>query len=336
MAHHTFFCIDGHTCGNPVRLVAGGGPVLKGATMFEKRQHFLAEFDWIRKALMFEPRGHDMMSGSILYPPTRSDCDIGVLFIETSGCLPMCGHGTIGTVTMALERGLVTPRTPGRLMLETPAGLVEATFTQAGPHVTSVRLVNVPSFLYAKDLAVDVPGLGELTVDVAYGGNFYAIVEPQPLYSDLADIQPSDILRWSPLLRKAINTRYAFAHPENPAINLCSHVMWTGKPTQAEADARNAVFYGDKAIDRSPCGTGTSARMAQLAGRGKLRIGDTFVHESIIGSIFKGKVEKAAKLGDYDAIIPSIEGWAIMTGYNTIFVDDRDPYAHGFQLADPC
>ncbi|MFM9975658.1 MAG: 4-hydroxyproline epimerase [Beijerinckiaceae bacterium] len=334
MAHHTFFCIDGHTCGNPVRLVAGGGPVLKGATMFEKRQHFLAEFDWIRKALMFEPRGHDMMSGSILYPPTRSDCDIGVLFIETSGCLPMCGHGTIGTVTMALERGLVTPRTPGRLMLETPAGLVEATFTQEGPHVTSVRLVNVPSFLYAKDLAVDVPGLGELTVDVAYGGNFYAIVEPQPLYSDLADIQPSDILRWSPLLRKAINTRHAFAHPENPAINLCSHVMWTGKPTQAGADARNAVFYGDKAIDRSPCGTGTSARMAQLAGRGKLRIGDTFVHESIIGSIFRGKVEKAAKLGDYDAIIPSIEGWAIMTGYNTIFVDDRDPYAHGFQLAD--
>jgi 4-hydroxyproline epimerase len=314
--------------------VAGGGPVLQGTTMFEKRQHFLAEFDWIRKALMFEPRGHDMMSGSILYPPTRPDCDVGVLFIETSGCLPMCGHGTIGTVTMALERGLVTPRTPGRLMLETPAGLVEATFKQEGAHVTSVRITNVPSFLYAKDLAVDVPTLGELTVDVAYGGNFYAIVDPQPLYSDLADIQPSDILRWSPLLRKAINARYSFAHPENPAINVCSHVMWTGRPTRPEAHARNAVFYGDKAIDRSPCGTGTSARMAQLAGRGKLKPGDDFVHESIIGSMFKGKVEKAAKVASLDAIIPSIEGWAVMTGYNTIFVDDRDPYVHGFQVAD--
>jgi 4-hydroxyproline epimerase len=334
MAQHTFFCIDGHTCGNPVRLVAGGGPVLQGTTMFEKRQHFLAEFDWIRKALMFEPRGHDMMSGSILYPPTRPDCDVGVLFIETSGCLPMCGHGTIGTVTMALERGLVTPRTPGRLMLETPAGLVEATFKQEGAHVTSVRITNVPSFLYAKDLAVDVPTLGELTVDVAYGGNFYAIVDPQPLYSDLADIQPSDILRWSPLLRKAINARYSFAHPENPAINICSHVMWTGRPTHPEAHARNAVFYGDKAIDRSPCGTGTSARMAQLAGRGRLNPGDDFVHESIIGSMFKGRVEKAAKVASLDAIIPSIEGWAVMTGYNTIFVDDRDPYVHGFQVAD--
>jgi len=334
MARHTFFCVDGHTCGNPVRLVAGGGPQLSGATMFEKRQHFLAEFDWIRRALMFEPRGHDMMSGSILYPPTRPDCDIGILFIETSGCLPMCGHGTIGTVTMALERGLVTPRTPGNLMLETPAGLVEATYTMEGEHVTSVRLVNVPSFLYKTDLAVDIPGLGELVVDVAYGGNFYAIVGPQKNYSDLSDIQPSDVLRWSPLLRREINRRYDFAHPENPAINVCSHVMWTGQPRHPDAHARNAVFYGDKAIDRSPCGTGTSARMAQLAGRGFLKAGDPFVHESIIGSLFKGKVERAAKVGPLDAIVPSIEGWAVMTGYNTIFVDDRDPYAHGFQVAD--
>jgi 4-hydroxyproline epimerase len=334
MTSHTFFCIDGHTCGNPVRLVAGGGPNLKGATMFEKRQHFLAEFDWIRTALMFEPRGHDMMSGSILYPPTRDDCDVGVLFIETSGCLPMCGHGTIGTVTMALERGLVTPRTPGKLMLETPAGLVEAHVTMDGEHVKSVRLINVPSFLYKTELVVDVPGLGELVVDVAYGGNFYAIVGPQKNFTDLSDIQPSDVLRWSPLLRREINRLYTFAHPLNPEINVCSHVMWTGKPLHPEAHARNAVFYGDKAIDRSPCGTGTSARMAQLAGRGALKPGDAFVHESIIGSLFNGRVESAAQVGDFPAIIPSIEGWAMMTGLNTIFVNDRDPYAKGFQLAD--
>lgn len=334
MATQTFFCIDGHTCGNPVRLVAGGGPHLVGASMFEKRQHFLRDFDWIRQALMLEPRGHDMMSGAILYPPTRADCDIAILFIETSGCLPMCGHGTIGTVTMALERGLVTPGVPGQLMLETPAGLVEAHYTMDGQNVASVRLVNVPSFLLKTDLAVEVPGLGELVVDVAYGGNFYAIVGPQKNYTDLADIQPSDVLRWSPLLRREINRRYDFAHPDNPQINVCSHVMWTGKPTVPGAHARNAVFYGDKAIDRSPCGTGTSARMAQLAARGQLKPGDAFVHESIIGSLFKGRVEREARVGGLAAIIPSIEGWAVMTGYNTIFVDDRDPYAHGFQVAD--
>jgi 4-hydroxyproline epimerase len=330
----TFFCIDGHTCGNPVRLVAGGGPRLNGGTMFEKRQHFLTEFDWIRKALMFEPRGHDMMSGSILYPPTRADCDIAVLFIETSGCLPMCGHGTIGTVTMAIERGLVSPRTPGVLMLDTPAGVVEARYVMDGEHVASVRLTNVASFLYARDLPVEVAGLGELRVDLAYGGNFYAIVGPQPLFGDLADIQPSDVLRWSPLLRREINRRHRFAHPENPEIDVCSHVLWTGRPTRPEAHARNAVFYGDKAIDRSPCGTGTSARMAQLAANGELKPGDDFVHESIIGSLFRGRVESSARVGAFDAIIPSIEGWAVMTGYNTIFVDGRDPYAHGFQVAD--
>jgi 4-hydroxyproline epimerase len=334
MSTHTFFCVDGHTCGNPVRMVTGGGPNLSGSTMSEKRQHFMAEFDWIRRALMFEPRGHDMMSGSILYPPTRDDCDVGILYIETTGCLPMCGHGTIGTVTMMLERGLVTPRTPGHLKLDTPAGLVEARYVQNGDHVESVRLTNIPSFLHSSKLPVTVPGLGEITVDVAYGGNFYAIVDKQPLYSDLADIQPSDVLRWSPLLRKAMNARYIFEHPENPTIKGLSHVLWTGKATKPEATARNAVFYGDKAIDRSPCGTGTSARMAQWAAQGKLKVGDAFVHESIIGSLFNGRVERAATVGNFNAIVPSIEGWARMTGYNTIFVDSRDPYAHGFQLAD--
>jgi len=334
MTSHTFFCVDGHTCGNPVRLVAGGGPALHGATMSEKRLHFLRDYDWIRTALMYEPRGHDMMSGSILYPPTRPDCDVAILFIETSGCLPMCGHGTIGTVTMALERGLVTPKTPGKLMLDTPAGLVEATYKQSGQHVDSVRLVNVPSFLHATDLTAEVEGLGEITVDVAYGGNFYAIVGPQKNYTDLADIQPSDVLRWSPLLRRALNAKYQFVHPENPTIKGLSHVMWTGRPTSSETTHRNAVFYGDKAIDRSPCGTGTSARMAHLHARGELKPGDRFVHESIIGSTFKGEIVAEITLAGRPAIIPAIEGWARMTGFNTIFVDERDPYAHGFQLAD--
>jgi 4-hydroxyproline epimerase len=333
MARHTFTCIDGHTCGNPVRLVAGGGPLLEGSTMMERRAHFLAEYDWIRTGLMFEPRGHDVMSGSILYPPTRPDCDIAILFIETSGCLPMCGHGTIGTVTMAIENGLVRPKTPGVLRLDTPAGLVIAEYRQEGDYVEEVRITNVPSFLHAEGLTVDCPDLGELKVDVAYGGNFYAIVEPQDNYTDMADYSAGQLLAWSPVVRRRLNEKYSFEHPENPGINRLSHMLWTGRPKHAEAHARNAVFYGDKAIDRSPCGTGTSARMAQLHAKGKLRQGDAFVHESIIGSLFKGRVEKETSVANKPAIVPSIGGWARQTGLNTIFIDDRDPFAHGFIVA---
>ncbi|MCE8509786.1 4-hydroxyproline epimerase [Ruegeria pomeroyi] len=333
MTQFTFSCIDGHTCGNPVRVVTGGAPRLDGATMLERRAHFQAEFDWIRTGLMFEPRGHDQMSGSILYPPTREDCDVGVLYIETSGCLPMCGHGTIGTVTTAIEHGLVTPRVAGVLRLDTPAGLVVAEYRQEGRFVEEVRLTNVPAYLHATGLSARVEGLGEVTVDVAYGGNFYAIVEPQEVFRDIADHRALDLVGWSPRLRAALNAKYQFIHPEKAEIRGLSHILWTGQPTQPGADARNAVFYGDKAIDRSPCGTGTSARMAQLAARGDLRVGDDFVHESIIGSLFHGRVEAAAEVGGRPGIIPSIGGWARVTGFNTIFIDARDPYAHGFVVA---
>ena len=306
--------------------------MLEGNSMSQRRQHFLAEYDWIRRGLMFEPRGHDMMSGSILYPPSRDDCDIGILFIETSGCLPMCGHGTIGTVTVMIEHGLVTPREPGILYLDTPAGLVKAYYTQEGGRVTAVRLVNVPSYLAATNLDVECPDLGMLTVDVAYGGNFYAIVEPQDNFRDMSDYTAADLIGWSPVLRRHLNEHYTFVHPKDPTISGLSHIEWTGTPRHPDADARNAVFYGDKAIDRSPCGTGTSARMAQWAARGDLKEGDTFVHESIIGSLFKGRVEAETMLGETPAIIPSIEGWARVMGFNTLFIDDDDPYAHGFQV----
>lgn len=329
----TFFCIDAHTCGNPVRLVAGGGPLLNGASMGERRLHFLREFDWIRRGLMFEPRGHDMMSGSILYPPVDPQNDVGVLFIETSGCLPMCGHGTIGTVTIAIEEGLVKPQTPGHLRLETPAGLVLVEYRQEQGKVKSVKLTNVPSFLYHENLEVECPDLGLLRVDVAYGGNFYAIVDPQNNFSGIQDFTAADLIRWSPVIRKRLNAEYQFQHPEDEKIGGLSHILWTGTPLAPGADARNAVFYGDKAIDRSPCGTGTSARMAQWAAQGKLQPGDTFVHESIIGSRFTGRVEGRARCGNFEAIIPSIEGWARITGYNTIHIDDEDdPYAFGFQV----
>lgn len=329
----TFFCIDAHTCGSPVRLVAGGGPLLTGKNMMERRLHFLREYDWIRKGLMFEPRGHDMMSGSILYPPEDPANDIGILFIETSGCLPMCGHGTIGTVTVMLEEGLVQPKTPGRLRLETPAGLVRVTYVQVGDKVKSVRLTNVPAFLCRQDVEVYCPELGRLTVDVAYGGNFYAIVDPQENFVGLQGYTADQLIRWSRVLRERLNAVHDFVHPAAPEITGLSHVLWTGATLSAAADGRNAVFYGEKAIDRSPCGTGTSARMAQLFARGQLSVGKQYFHESYIGSIFTGRVEEETMVGDYPAIIPSIEGWARITGHNNIIIDDEDdPYAFGFQV----
>jgi 4-hydroxyproline epimerase len=331
-APSTFSCIDAHTCGNPVRLVKTGGPALQGANMSEKRQHFLREFDWIRKGLMFEPRGHDMMSGSILYAPADPQNDFAVLFIETSGCLPMCGHGAIGTVTIALEEGLINPKKQGELRMETPAGLVQLTYKQEGAKVKSVRLTNVASYLHSENLQVECPDLGMLNVDVAYGGNFYAIVDPQPNFSGMEAYTADQLVSWSRVIRDRLNAKYEFVHPDNPTINGLSHLLWTGATLSDDATGRNAVFYGDKAIDRSPCGTGTSARMAQWHAQGKLKLGDEFVHESIIGSKFIGRIEAETKVADKTAIVPSIEGWAIITGHNEIIIDNTDPYREGFQV----
>ena len=332
MLKGTFFCIDAHTCGNPVRLVTSGHPQLNGQTMSEKRLDFLARFDWIRQALMFEPRGHAMMSGAFLYPPCSANADASVLFIETSGCLPMCGHGTIGTVTAALEAGLLQPKVPGQLVLDVPAGQVQVTFQRDGDKVTSVKIRNVASFLAIKDGEIEVPGLGLIRFDVAYGGNFYLIVEPQANFPGLEHWTAADVLRYSPLVRTVANQHYSCVHPLDASIQGISHVQWTGQPKTPGSDAANAVFYGDGAIDRSPCGTGTSARMAQLYARGQLKVGDRFVHESIIGSQFTGVVEAATEVAGLPAMIPSIAGWAQVYGANQIRVDDADPYAFGFEV----
>ena len=336
---HIFTCIDAHTCGNPVRLVKEGGPVLQGNNMSEKRQHFLREYDWIRTGLMFEPRGHDMMSGSILYPPHDEANDIAVLFIETSGCLPMCGHGTIGTITIAIEEGLIQPKVAGVVRMETPAGLINAEYKTSGSgssKVESVRLTNVASFLHSTELTADCPELGELLIDVSYGGNFYAIVDVQKNFQGLEYYPADKLIAWARKLRKNINAKYEFVHPQDATINGCSHILWTGAVLNKTSTARNAVFYGDKAIDRSPCGTGTSARMAQWYAKGKLKKGDEFIHESIIGSKFVGRIEEeipnAFGTGK-QAIRPSIEGWAKIYGHNTIWIDkEDDPYAYGFQV----
>ena len=340
---HIFNCIDAHTCGNPVRLVKEGGPVLQGKNMSEKRQHFLREYDWIRTGLMFEPRGHDMMSGSILYPPHDPANDLAVLFIETSGCLPMCGHGTIGTITIAIEEGLIKPKIPGIVRMETPAGLImikykrddsqQSTVDSRSLKVKSVRLTNVASFLHSTELLSVCSELGELIIDVSYGGNFYAIVDVQKNFKGLEYYPADKLIAWARELRKNINAKYEFIHPEDETIKGCSHILWTGAVLDKNSTARNAVFYGDKAIDRSPCGTGTSARMAQWYTKGKLKKGDEFIHESIIGSKFIGRIEEELTLAGKPAIRPSVEGWAKIYGYNTIWIDkEDDPYALGFQV----
>ena len=222
---------------------------------------------------MFEPRGHDMMSGSILYPPHDPENDAAVLFIETSGCLPMCGHGTIGTITIAIEEGLIKPKTPGIVRLEAPAGLVIAEYSRlvlrrggrideqsAKPKVESVKFTNVPSFLHSPELTAICPELGELVFDVSYGGNFYAIVDVQKNFKGLENYSADKLITWARELRKNINAKYQFVHPQDPTINYCTHILWTGAVIDKTSTARNAVFYGDKAIDRSPCGTGTSAK----------------------------------------------------------------------------
>ncbi|PAJ74261.1 hydroxyproline-2-epimerase [Pseudoalteromonas sp. NBT06-2] len=328
----TFFCIDAHTCGNPVRLVISGHPNLKGETMSEKRIHFLKEYDWIRQGLMFEPRGHDMMSGAFIYPPCSDEADASILFIETSGCLPMCGHGTIGTITAGLEGGLLTSKVSGKLIIDVPAGQINVDYQMTGKKVDWVKIYNIASYLAHQDIEIEVPELGKIKLDIAYGGNFYAIVEPQENYPGLGNFTPNQILKFSPLIREIAGKAIECVHPQDSSVNGLSHVLWTGEPQNANSSAANAVFYGDKAIDRSPCGTGTSARMAQLYTKGLLKQGQDFVHESIIGSQFVGKVESVTEIEGITAIMPSIQGWAQVTGHNQITIDDDDPYAFGFQL----
>ncbi len=335
MSRHVFECIDAHTCGNPVRVIKNGGPELEGQTMNDKRLHFLKHYDWIRTGLMFEPRGHDMMSGSILYPPHNPENDFAILFIETSGCLPMCGHGTIGTITIAIQEGLITPKVEGQIKMEAPAGLVTIEYKKNGDKVEWVKFTNVKSYLAAENLTVECPELGEIVFDVAYGGNFYAIIDPQKNFSGIQDFTASKIVQLSQTVRKNINKKYPnrFVHPENPTIKDVTHLQWTGETLNSNSSGRNAVFYGDKAIDRSPCGTGTSARLAQLYAKGKLKIGEDFIHESFIGSTFVGCVEEETTIDGKLAIIPSIKGWAKVYGYNKIIIDsEEDYYAHGFQV----
>lgn len=319
----------------PVRMVIDGAPRLTGKSMNERREAFVATHDWIRRSLMLEPRGHSHMSGTILYPALSAEADMSLLFIETSGCLPMCGHASIGSISFALEAGLVHAKSPGIVVVDVPAGQLTARYEMDGTRVTSVRFTNVPSFLLYRDVEVVHPRFGKLAIDIAYGGNFYPIVQMQPNFPGCEHFSPEELLDCGRQMQVLVNDTLEVVHPDNPKIRGVRHCMWTGAPISKGADARAVVIAGDSLIDRSPCGTGTSARVAQRHAKGLLQEGQTFTHQSLIGSCFIGRVESITKLrSGIDAVLPSVEGRAWITGRSEHYVDDSQPYAHGFDLQE--
>jgi proline racemase len=327
-----YHAVDSHTEGMPTRVITGGVGVLPGATMFEKRQRFVAERDHLRTLLMCEPRGHASMSGAILQPPTRPDADYGVLFIEVSGCLPMCGHGTIGVATVLVETGMVEVTEPETLVrLDTPAGLVTARVRVREGHAESVTLENVASYCHALDQVVDVPGYGAVRYDIAYGGNFYAFVRTDDLGIPFERAHKQRLLDAGLAVMDAVNKQNPVSHPENPEIDVCHHVYLEAPGSTAE-HSRHAMAIHPGWFDRSPCGTGTSARMAQLHARGLLPAGQDFVNESFIGSRFVGRVLGETTVGDSPAVLPSVTGRAWITGTAQYLLDPTDPYPAGFTL----
>jgi proline racemase len=331
-AQKVFAAVDSHTEGMPTRVVTAGIGVLPGATMFDRMRYLVTERDDLRTLLMYEPRGHAAMSGAILQPPTRPEADAGVVFIEVSGCLPMCGHGTIGTATVLVETGMVEIKEPvTRIRLDTPAGLVETRVEVSGGRALSVTIQNVASYLHLRDARIQVAGLGELTVDVAFGGNFYAIV---PAVSAGLEVRPElhdRIVETGMRVLDAVNDQLEFAHPDNAEISGCRHVMFTA-PGDDEFTARATVAIHPGWVDRSPCGTGTSARMAQLAARGQLGLHEEFVHGSLIGTKFTGRLVDSTRVGDFEAVVPTVRGRAWVTAMGHYLLDPSDPFPAGFLI----
>jgi proline racemase len=332
--NRVFSTIDTHTGGEPTRTIVGGLPYIPGKTIVDKMTHLKENMDWVRTALMFEPRGHSVMSGVILTEPTHSEADIGVIFIETGGYLPMCGHDTIGVSTALVETGMVKVEEPiTRITLDTPAGLTRVKVNVEDGVAKSVTFRNIPSFVMAPDVEVNIPEFGSIRMDVAYGGNVYAILPADALGIKIAPESASEIIAKGKIVRDAVNKQVKIQHPEKDFINECTHVEFYGKPTQAGAHLKNAVFFADGGIDRSPCGTGTSAKVATLCAKGELNLNEEFIHESIIGSIFRARAVEETKVGSYDAIVPEVTGSAHIMGINQLFIDPDDPLKNGFLLS---
>ncbi|MFD8828287.1 proline racemase family protein [Streptomyces sp. NPDC059605] len=329
---HIFHAVDSHTEGMPTRVITGGVGTIPGDTMAERRSYFEKHRDAVRTLLMYEPRGHAAMSGAILQPSTRPDADYGVLYIEVSGYLPMCGHGTIGVATVLVETGMVEVTEPvTTVRLDTPAGLVKVDVRVEDGEATAVTLTNVPAFSVGLDRTVDVPGYGTLRYDLAYGGNFYAMVDLDDLGLPFDRARKDDILAAGLALMKAVNATDEPVHPEAPHIHGLKHVQFVAPGSDAR-HSRHAMAIHPGWFDRSPCGTGTSARMAQLHARGELALDTDFVNESFIGTSFTGRLVEETTVGGLPAVVPTVTGRAWITGTAQYFLNPSDPFPEGFLL----
>lgn len=324
--------IDSHTAGEPTRIIVGGLPIIKGKTMPEKKEYLEKKLDHIRRAVMHEPRGHNNMFGSILVAPTREEADIGIIFMDGGGYLNMCGHGTIGAVTAMVETGMIFMVEPvTEVILEAPAGIVKAEAHVKEGRVKGVSFVNVPGFLYKKDQVVELEGR-KINFDISFGGSFFALVNAKELGISVSPENTTSLIKVGMELRDEINKSIKVQHPTLPHIKTVDLVEIYDEPTNKEANYKNVVVFGQGQIDRSPCGTGTSAKLATLFAKGQIKLGEKFVYESILGTLFYGEIIDTSQVGDFEAIIPKITGSAYITGFNHLVIDEDDPLKYGFVL----
>lgn len=329
---HVFRTIETHTGGNPTRTIVSGVPRLPGKTMMEKAQRLVTDYDWIRTALMYEPRGHGVMSGCVLTEPVHAEADYGVIFIEVGGLLPMCGHDTIGLVTALVETGQVPAQPIARVVLDTPSGVVRTEARVEGGRVVEVSFDNVPSFLYREDVRVQVEGVGEVRVDIAWGGNFYGLVEARSVGLEIRPERAREAIALAQRIRSAVEAQLSVQHPELAEVHGLTHIEYYGPPASPDADIRNMVIVPPGGVDRSPCGTGTCAKAAVLHARGELPVGGSFVHESVTGARFRAEVLAEDRVANYPAVRVRISGSAHLYGDSTFVIDERDPVKHGFLL----
>ena len=325
--------IDSHTMGEPTRIVIGGLPKIPGNTMPEKKEYLEKNLDNLRTAIMLEPRGHADMFGSIITEPCNKEADFGIIFMDGGGYLNMCGHGSIGAMTVAVETGMVEPVEPvTHIKMEAPAGLILGEVKVENGRAREVSIVNVPAFLYKSDVEIDVPGLGKIKVDISFGGSFFVLVSADQLGVEVDPKNINKLRDFGLQIREIVNNTVPMQHPTLGHIKTADLVEIYGPATHPDANYKNVVVFGNGNIDRSPCGTGTSAKMATLYSKGHLKVGEEFIYESILGTLFKGKILNTLKVGEFEAITPQITGSAYITGFNHFVIDENDPVKYGFTL----
>lgn len=330
---NSLHAVDSHTMGESTRIIVSGIPLIPGRTMSEKKEYLEKNLDYLRTAIMHEPRGHKDMFGAIITPPISPEADLGVIFMDGGGYLNMCGHGSIGVATVAVETDMVEVHEPiTNIILESPAGLVKARISVENGRAKEVSIINVPSFLYKRDLEVDMPDLGKVRFDISFGGSFFAIVKDSELKVKIESKDTNIISRRAMILRDIINKEIPVQHPTKPHIKTVDLIEIYGDPKSEDANYQNVVIFGSGQVDRSPCGTGTSAKMATLYSKGELKINEPFVYESIINTKFKGRILEETTVGEFKAIIPEITGAAFITGFNHFIIDEEDPIRYGFVL----